>query len=80
MRRKLFLRSSFGQSLYLVCDDCIGCPADLEFFFSPPAVQLGRPLKLALLAGADGSFFLYCHVSSFGNKKVGSSRQETVLF
>jgi len=32
-RRKLFLRSSFEHSLYLVCDDCIGCPAGLEYFF-----------------------------------------------
>lgn len=35
MRTKLFSRSSFVQSLSLVCDGCMRCPADLEFFSAP---------------------------------------------
>jgi len=33
----------------------------LNIFFSPPAVQLGRPQKLVLLDGTDGSFFVLSH-------------------
>lgn len=34
MKRRLFLRSSFRQSLSLVCCDCTCCPAGLGCFFA----------------------------------------------
>jgi hypothetical protein len=72
MRTKLFSRSSFVQSLSLVCDGCMRCPADLEFFFCTCAVQWGRALKLiAFVAGTMVAFFFFCSdISSFENEKV----------
>jgi hypothetical protein len=74
MKRKLFSRSSFGQSLSLVCDGYIDCPSDLVFsFLHPQSVQWGHRLKLcALLVGTNVSISLHYHISSFDSKKAQS--------